>query len=191
MQFSTRMNGRRRLVGSVALSAAVLGSAGVAATAAESGGAHAASTPAWVTTQGKVVHLTLIAGYNNANSGFNFDGAAHGQMTITVPLGDKVVATFKNNAQGAQHDAVIIPYTKSLPAISASPAFPGAASPTPKFTPGGPPSASGQAQTFSFVANKAGTYMIICGFPGHAIAGMWDTFVEPPTAKVASITFTQ
>jgi hypothetical protein len=31
--------------------------------------------------------------------------------------------------------------------------------------------------------------MIICGYPGHAIAGMWDTFVVSSTAKAASVTF--
>jgi sulfocyanin len=143
-----------------------------------------------VTTQGKVVHLAVIAGWNNVNAGFNFNGAAHGQMVVTVPLGDKVIGTFKDNVT-TPHNVVIIPYTTLLPGSSLPPAFRGAASPTPQFRPGaGAPSRSNKPQTFTFVANKAGTYMIICGVPGHALAGMWDTFVVSRTARVASVTFT-
>ena len=152
-------------------------------------GAEAAgSTPTWVTTAGKVVHLTLIAGWNNVNAGFNFDGAAHGQMVVTVPLGDTVDATFKNNAAGAFHDAVIIPYQKSLPAGATKPAFAGAVSPLPQFRPGSAPRA-GAVESFSFVANKAGDYMIVCGISGHALAGMWDTLVVSSSATSATAVF--
>jgi hypothetical protein len=180
------------------------------ATATAGTTAPPANPSQWVSTSGKVVHLTLIAGYNNANAGFNFDGGAHGQMVVTVPLGAKVVATYKNNAT-TPHDVLIIAYQKPLPTHSVPTAFAGASyglpsfgsggrgGPGPSGTPptggqpgaGGPPSSSSKPQTFTFVANKAGTYMIICGYPGHAIAGMWDTFVVSPTAKVASISFTQ
>lgn len=147
-----------------------------------------AKTPTWVTTAGKVVHLTLISGWNTANAGFNFNGGAYGHMVVTVPLGDKVEATYTNNV-AVFHDVDIIPYQKPLPSHSATPAFPGARSPLPAFKPGGPPPTLNGPKTFSFVATKAGTYMIICGVPGHALAGMWDTFVVSPTAKAASITF--
>lgn len=39
-----------------------------------------------------------------------------------------------------------------------------------------------------FVAGAVGTYMIIRGYPGHAIAGMWDSFAFSGTARVTSIT---
>src|SRR5690348_9229831 len=96
-----RMSGRH-LAGSIALGAIVLSAGTFAGMTLHASGARAASTPVWVTTKGKVVQLNLIAGYGSANSGFNFDGAAHGQMTITIPLGDTVDATFTNQAQGAQ-----------------------------------------------------------------------------------------
>ncbi|MGH2344788.1 MAG: sulfocyanin-like copper-binding protein [Chloroflexota bacterium] len=180
-----RMKRSRLLVSGVALGATILGSTGQTTQATYA----AAAPPTWVTTQGKVVHLTLIAGYNNENSGFNFDGAAHGRMTSTVPLGATVDVTFKNSARGEQHNVVVIPYTKTLPASSSSPAFPGAATPTPKFTRGSAPQTTGAARQFSFTAGKTGRYTLICGIAGHAIAGMWDTFVVSSTAKTASITF--
>jgi hypothetical protein len=146
-----------------------------------------------------VVHLTLIAGWNNANDGFNFDGGAHGQMVVTVPVGARVDAVFKNKV-AVPHDVVIIDYQSPPPSHSVAPAFAGSASPRGQFrrpptgkpgtgAPAGGPPRPGAAQPFTFVANKAGTYMIICGVPGHAIAGMWDTLVVSPTAKVASISF--
>ncbi|MDB5075326.1 MAG: hypothetical protein JWO42_1505 [Chloroflexi bacterium] len=188
MRSLTWMIGSHRLMGVLALGATVLVSAGPAAMVTHASGARAAQNPTWVTTQGKVVHLTLTAGWNNTNAGFNFDGAAHGQMVVTVPLGSTVDVTFTNKAQGTPHNMVVIPYTQSLPASSASPAFPGAATPAPRFRPGGLPQSGGAAQTFSFVAGKAGRYMLICGIAGHAIAGMWDTLVVSPSAKVASVT---
>ncbi len=181
MRFNTWMTTGGRLAGGLALGAALLSPA--ALTGATT---RPAAAPVWVTTTGKVVHLTLIAGWNTTNAGFNFDGAAHGQMVVTVPLGDNVVVTFKNNV-ATPHNVDIIPYTQPLPGHGVQPAFSGANSPLPQFRPGAP---APKPQTFSFVANKAGTYMIICGVPGHALAGMWDTFVVSPTAKVASITFT-
>jgi sulfocyanin len=155
--------------------------------------AAAASTPTWVTTSGATVHLTVIAGYNNTNAGFNFNGAAHGQMVVTVPLGDTVDATFRNAAKGGFHDVVIIPYTMPLPGAGIKPAFAGAASPLPQFRPGagGAPPNLSAPQSFSFTASKAGTYMMICGIAGHALAGMWDTFIVSSTAKTASVTFNQ
>jgi hypothetical protein len=129
-------------------------------------------------------------------------------MVVTVPLGDKINAIFKNNAT-TPHDVLIVPFQTPPPSHSVTTAFPGASSnrgfgfgggngrrggngrggnggaPRGGFTRPKP----GTPMPFSFVANKAGTYMIICGVPGHALAGMWDTFVVSPTAKVASITF--
>jgi len=180
MRSVRRLANGRRLGGCLALGLALLGVPSAAGAAAQQ-----AVTPAWVTTSGTVVHLNIIAGWNNANAGFNFNGGAHGQLVVTVPLGDKVMATYQNK-QGF-HDVVIIPYQATVPGESLPPAFAGAASPRPQFGPGGPP-ATGKPQTFSFVASKAGKYMMICGVPGHALAGMWDTFVVSSTAKVASVT---
>jgi hypothetical protein len=207
MRFSMQIAGSRPLGDGLALGLVVLGSLGLWAVQAHTP-AGAAATPTWVTTQGKVVHLTLIAAYNNTNAGFNFDGGARGQMTVTVPLGVKVNGTFKNAAT-TPHDVLIVPYQKTLPTHSVPPAFAGACYGSPvcgggggssgpggvppgNGTPGpsgGPSQGAGQGGTFSFVASKAGTYMIICGYPGHAIAGMWDTFVVSSTAKTASVTF--
>ena len=185
----TRPPGKKLIVGGLALGALVLSGTGLGAMIARTVPVQAAATPTWVTTAGKTVHLTLIADYNSTNAGFNFNGAAHGQMTVTIPLGATVDATFKNSAQGTMHDVVVIPYTKTLPASATSPAFHGAASPTPSFSAGGSTASANAAQSFSFVAGKAGRYLLVCGVAGHAIAGMWDNLVVSPTAKTASVSF--
>jgi sulfocyanin len=184
MRFRMQVPHGRRLAGGLALGAVLLGS-----TSAAVATTRPATTPTWVTTQGKVVHLTVIAGWNNVNAGFNFNGAAHGQMVVTVPLGDEVIGSFKNNVN-TPHNVVIIPYTTPLPGSSLPPAFRRAASPAPQFRPGaGGPPRSNKPQTFSFLASMAGKYMMICGIAGHALDGMWDTFVVSRTARVASVTF--
>jgi sulfocyanin len=188
------------VVSSAARAAAV--SFSTAKSAGATGTTTAPSNPSqWIATTGKNVHLTLIAGYNQANAGFNFDGGANGHMVVTVPLGDKVTGTFKNTAS-TPHDVLVVAYQKPLPTHSVPVAFAGACFGSPVCSAGGTgkpgagspptggaPQGANQTGTFSFVASKAGTYMIICGYPGHAIAGMWDTLVVSPTAKVASIAF--
>lgn len=125
--------------------------------------------------------LRIIAGYNGVDGGFNFNGGAHGAAVITVPLGVAVVATFVNNVP-TPHSALIVPYSTALPAKTPAPAFKGAAS--ADYLNGA--EKGDPVTTFRFQAGKAGTYLLICGVPGHDAAGMWDRFVVSPTAKTAT-----
>jgi sulfocyanin len=125
--------------------------------------------------------IHLIAAYDATAAGFNFDGGAHGAVTIIVPLNTKVVATFVNNATTA-HSALIVNNSKTFSAKTPAPAFKGAAS--ADYLNGA--EKGDPATTFRFTANKAGTYLLICGVPGHDSAGMWDTFVISPTAKTVT-----
>lgn len=127
-------------------------------------------------------HITLIAGYNNANSGFNFDGKAKGALTITVPLGTRVIATFTDNAS-MPHSALIVKASAQVAAKVPAPAFAGAASTdylngTEKGDP---------ASVFTFRASVAGAYRIVCGVPGHEIGGMWDWLIVKAGAKAATL----
>jgi ubiquinol-cytochrome c reductase cytochrome b subunit len=114
--------------------------------------------------------LTLIAGYNNAIAGFNFNGFGKGEMVISVPQGYHVTVKFSN--QGTlPHSALFTPNADKNLTTNFPLAFPGAASTDPT---GG--IAKGQTDQFSFVASKPGTYALVCAVPGHAAAGMWDVF---------------
>jgi sulfocyanin len=170
-----RIRFSRHLAGAGALGLSLVGGASVAS-------ARQAHAPTWITTKGKTVSLTLIAAYNNTQGGFNFNGGAHGKLTITVPQGDKVNVTFTNKAS-LPHSAEIVASAKAPATLTSfSPAFTGASSPNP--TAGSP---SGATSTFSFIAAKAGKYLLVCAVPGHVAAGMWDNVVVSKAAKVGSI----
>jgi hypothetical protein len=141
-----------------------------------------AAEPVWVRWDpaSKTANLTITAAYNQVGSGFNFDGYNLGHLTITVPLGAKVVASYTNRSD-VPHSAVITSYALRNQVGPFPPAFPGSASPNPS---------AGIAklkvpQVFSFTAGKVGTYAIVCGVPGHAVGGMWDVL---KVAKVDTAT---
>ena len=134
--------------------------------------ARANADPVWARWDPptKTASLTITAAYNQVGSGFNFDGYNNGGLTITVPTGAKVVVSYTNRA-AVPHSVVITPFAKRSLVGNFPLAFPGSASPN---------AGVGIAklkvpQVFSFTAGKAGTYAIVCGVPGHAIGGMWDT----------------
>lgn len=127
-----------------------------------------------------VAQFSIIAAQTPANGENNFNGTIKGKLAITVPVGAMVQLTFKN--QGAlPHSLQIIPFTTTLPATALSaPAFPGAQVPNPQTG-----IQKGQTVNVQFTAAKAGKYLMICGFPGHALLGMYATFdvASSATAK--------
>ena len=114
----------------------------------------------------RTASLTLVAGYNDANNGFNFDGYGRGQLLVRVPLGWRVTVTCRN-AGSMRHSCAIVPG-----AMTAVPAFPGATTPDPVLG-----LKTGQTARFTFTASRAGTYRIACLVPGHEEARMWDVLV--------------
>jgi sulfocyanin len=146
--------------------ALLIGALGVLAVALPGHGAPAAE-------------FTIIAGQTQANGDNNFNGTIKGQMVITVPLGATVHIVFKN--QGIlPHSLQVIPATGPLPAVALpSPVFPGAQVPNPQI--GIQPK---QMANVQFTAAKAGKYRMICGFPGHALLGMWANLIVAPSATV-------
>jgi len=129
-----------------------------------------AGTPRWlvVNARARTANLTLTAAYTSAGSGFNFDGDARGRMVVSVPVGYRVNVIFTNRSP-VPHSAVVTAYSKRTSASGFTPVFHGASTPNPA---AGSP--QNKTQRFSFVANKAGTYAIVCAVPGHAVGGMWD-----------------
>lgn len=157
----------RRIVCSIAAAVAL----SVAAPGLRAGAMrHTASTLTWlvINAKARAVTLTLIAGYNNALSSFNFDGYGNGKMVISVPRGYRVKVVFSNKAQ-FPHSAVFTPFAAKDRQDGYPLAFKGSASPDP--TDG---LLAGSTQRFSFVASKTGTYALVCGVPGHEPIGMWD-----------------
>ncbi len=121
-------------------------------------------------TSSKSVSIDLVAAEGSAASGFNFNGYAKGAMAIEVPTGWSVKVIF-TDASSTPHSALIVPWNERHAAIF-HPAFTGSA--TPDYRSGIEKGDS--AQSFSFTADKAGQYALVCGVPGHDDLGMWDSF---------------
>jgi sulfocyanin len=134
-----------------------------------------------------VSQFSVVAAQTPANAENNYNGTSNGKLVLTVPVGATVQITFKN--QGAlPHSLQVIPPANPLPATALSaPAFPGAQIPNPQAG-----IMKGQTVNVQFTAAKAGKYLMICGFPGHALLGMYATFVVAPSPTAApSMTVTK
>lgn len=162
---------RMRSIGSAAIIAVlsvVLGSAG-------SGGAAATAA------------FSLVAGQSSANGGINFNGTVKGALVITVPVGAQVKLTLANKGD-LPHSLQIIPFTTTPPATAVKqPVFPGAQTPNPEVG-----IMKGQTAVAQFTAAKPGKYLLICGFPGHALLGMYGIFnVSPLASATPSLVITK
>jgi sulfocyanin len=129
------------------------------------------------------VDVSIVAGKNAGDGGFDFNGYQRGGMTVTVPTGWRVVLHFENVSTLA-HSLIVLPSSGAQQAApSGPPAFPGAM--TKDLSAG---LANGTKTTLTFTASKPGTYAFVCGVPGHAVAGMWDKLVVSDAAKAPSVT---
>lgn len=124
--------------------------------------------------------FTVVAGQGAANAGLNFNGTSKGKLVITVPLGAQVQVTLTNKGD-LPHSLQVIPNTTTLPSTAAAkPVFPGAETPDPQTGIN-----KGKSATIRFTASKPGKYLFICGFPGHALLGMYGVFVVSPSPSAA------
>ena len=157
----------------IAVAAAAL--VAVAACGGDSGGggtsrtpiADASSPPLSLSSDAnaKTASFTLVAGYNGANSGFNFDGYSGGNVEIDVPQGWAASITCSNKGPLNHSCAVVADETASQPL------FTGATTPNP-----GAGLSAGQQASFTFKPDRTGTFRIACLVPGHEPEGMWIVF---------------
>lgn len=135
----------------------------IAAACSGCGASSRSSEPlsSWLSSHphARIVNLRLIAAYNDVYDGFNFNGYGKGQVLVEIPHGWRVDVRCMNRSQSMRHSCAVVR------GLTATPAFPGAASP------GVPP---GGTAAFSFAATRRGTYRIVCLVPGHEQEGMWD-----------------
>jgi hypothetical protein len=143
----------------------LLTSALVGLTLAAGGRADAAGASRWLhwdaTTH--TVRLTLAAGYNGSNNGFNFDGYGRGRLLVRVPVGWRVVVTCVDDSPRRSSCAVV------RGAMTTDLAFRGAASPDPVRGLG-----HGESASFTFTASRRGTFRLASLVPGQEAARMWD-----------------
>lgn len=116
----------------------------------------------------RTISLQLIAGYNGLNGSLNYNGATKGSHGIYVPTGWRIHIAVTNRDSDLQHSAIVVEKVLPPPIEPTNPAFPGAA--LPQLDEG---LHEDETATLDFVADHVGQYMIACGVPGHAQAGMW------------------
>lgn len=129
----------------------------------------------------KTATLTVDASQGAAGGGLNFNGAVKGAKSFTVPAGWNVVLNFKNMGSLAHSAAVVKGSTPPLNVTAKDLAFPGAA--TKMLMQG---LATNTADTVKFKATTAGTYLIVCGVPGHALGGQYLGLKVVSGAKAAT-----
>ncbi len=119
----------------------------------------------WLSWNGarRAASITLVAGYSDANNGFNFDGYGRGTLLVRVPLGWRVAVTCRN-ASSLRHSCAIVGGTQTI-----QPAFATAATSSPTVG-----LLTGQTAHFAFIASRAGSYRMTSLVPGDEQARLWD-----------------
>lgn len=124
----------------------------------------------------KTVKILIIATYNDANHGMNFNGHFKGGAVYTIPTGWTVEVQFKN-ASAVPHSVVVVEEEKTRKVQVGDPYWDGASSPKPM-------AAIAKEAKFTFVADEEGDYAFVCGFPTHCLAGHWLGLEISDDAKV-------
>jgi len=130
----------------------------------------------------KTVTLTLeITARPNARAAL-INGYRNGEARIVVPVGWTLTWSWHNADPASPHSLVVMVQREKLPLEGGRPAFSNAM--TRMVTEGLPP---GQADQSTFVVDEAGWYWLMCGVPGHALAGEWIELRVDPEATTARV----
>src|SRR5258708_526491 len=134
--------------------------------------------PSWlkVDSAKKTATFQLTAGLTGLNGALNFNGFRDGGVTFTAPLNWNVVLRFLNHDGMLPHSAEVIPDQEPVPTGPVPPAFDRAT--TTMLQDG---LTAGQTDVVKFLANKAGSFLIFCGVPGHGAAGAWGPVARGST----------
>lgn len=140
--------------------------------------AEALTVPGWmqVDRDARTVSLHIVAGQTPDNNRWNFNGYSHGNATLVVPEGYTVTLHFENQDPANPHSVAVDSRTGNFPATFDSPApvFEGAV--TSGATSLTDATKSGESETITFTADRAGDYSLVCYVPAHAVTGMWIGF---------------
>jgi hypothetical protein len=116
----------------------------------------------------KAVRLALEVRHAAGDTIATINGERQGSVQIVVPLNWTVQWAWVNGDSSAPHSLVVMAEREKLPLEGGRPALDNAWSRA--VTTGLKP---GQKDNTTFTADQAGWYWMLCGVPGHAIAGEW------------------
>jgi hypothetical protein len=110
------------------------------------------------------------------------NGFREGGAQIVVPLRWTVTWNWKSADSAGKHSMVVMAEREKLPTEGGRPAFTNAMS--RGLTAG---LAVGQSDRATFEAEEPGWFWLLCGVPGHAIAGEWIGLRVDPEARTVSV----
>ena len=140
-------------------------------------------TPAWLVadTAGRTVTIALQVTPGSGGPAL-INGHHNGALQIVVPLGWTVQWDWRNADSTSPHSLVVMAEREKLPLEGGREAFTNAM--TRAVTAG---LAAGQGDRTTFTADEAGWYWLLCGVPGHAVAGEYLGLRVDPDAKTAGV----
>lgn len=149
------------------------------------------TTPDWMTVDeaSQTVTLDIVAGKDDSNNRWNFNGYSRGNGAIVVPLGYAVTINFRNDDPNIAHSIGVDSGTGDFPATfqDPEPVFAGAISAAA--TSMQEATQPGESESFSFTAYAAGEYSLICYIPAHAATGMWIRFTVSSDGEVGFFSY--
>lgn len=139
--------------------------------------------PAWMVVDSAARTVTIAFVVTPAPDGGAalINGYRSGEIQIIAPLGWTVQWDWRSADSTKPHSLVVMAEREKLPTEGGRPAFTNAM--TRMVTAGLP---AGQVDRTTFTAEEAGWYWLLCGVPGHALAGEYIGLRVDPEAKTAS-----
>ena len=110
------------------------------------------------------------------------NGFREGGVQIVTPLRWTVTWDWRSADSAGKHSLVVMAEREKLPTEGGRPAFTNAMSRS--LTAG---LAAGQSDRTTFEAEESGWYWLLCGVPGHALAGEWIGLRVDPEATTAGV----
>ena len=110
------------------------------------------------------------------------NGHREGGVQIVVPLRWTVTWHWGSADSTAKHSLVLMAEREKVPLEGGRPAFTNAM--TRSVTDGLP---AGQTDRTTFEAEEAGWFWLLCGVPGHAVAGEWIGLRVDPEATLPAV----
>jgi hypothetical protein len=145
---------------------------------------HAADTSrAWLVADDASKTVTVALQVTRLPDGSALiNGRRAGRLQVVVPLNWTVQWDWRNADSTSPHSLVVMVEREKLPTEGGRPAFTNAM--TRQVTAG---LTAGQGDRTTFTAEEAGWFWLLCGVPGHAIAGEYLGLRVDPEAKTASV----
>jgi Sulfocyanin (SoxE) domain len=110
------------------------------------------------------------------------NGYRKGGVQIVVPLGWTVTWDWRSADSVGRHSLVVMSERERVPLEGGRPSLTNAM--TRSLTAG---LAAGEQDRTTFEADQPGWYWLLCGVPGHGVAGEWIELRVDPDARTAGI----